>query len=305
MSDSLRKAQGCYDNNEISEAMDLLASIKSSKKNIQGTDFLRAKCFLKMGKGHEATARESLKEELRLHPSNTEALSLYESLFPEVNLSAYSHSPEFQEIASELSFHSMMPMRHLFNLFERAKQVLLENVAGSFVECGVAAGGSSALLGALIRKYDDSGRHCYSFDTFTGMPAPSDEDRVNGKDAQSSCWGKGTCAAPLESLREACRKVEAESYVSPIQGLFQKTLPESRDKIGKIAFLHIDCDWYESTVCVLEQLFPLLSPGAKVIIDDYDYWDGVQKAYSEYCTSCGLDYPIVKLTPTTALVEVT
>jgi len=305
MSDSLRRAQECYDNNEISEAMDVLASIKSSNTNVQGTDFLRAKCFLKMGKEHETTARESLKEELRLHPSNTEALSLYESLFPKADLSAYSHCPEFQKIASKLSFHSMMPMRHLLNLFERAKDVLQKNVPGNFVECGVAAGGSSALLGALLRKYDRMKRHCYSFDTFCGMPTPSDKDQVNGKDAQSTFWGKGTCAAPLESLLEACSKVGAESYVSPIQGLFQKTLPESRDKIGKIAFLHIDCDWYESTVCVLEQLFPLLSPGAKVIIDDYDYWDGVQKAYSEYCTSCGLDYPIVKLTPTTALVEVT
>jgi hypothetical protein len=304
MHDSLRRAQECYDHNEISEAMDLLASIKSSNTNVQGTDFLRAKCFLKMGKGNEATARESLKEELRLHPANSEALSLYENLFSEVNLSAYSHSPEFQEIASELSFHTMMPMRHLFNLFERAKQVLLENVSGNFVECGVAAGGSSALLGALIGKYDSKNRHCYSFDTFSGMPAPSDKDRVNGKDAKSSCWGKGTCAAPLESLLEACRKVEAESYVSPIQGLFQDTLASARDKIGEIAFLHIDCDWYESRVCVLEQLFPLLSPGAKVIIDDYDYWDGVQKAYSEYCTSYGLNFPLLKLTPTTALIEI-
>ena len=183
-------------------------------------------------------------------------------------------------------------MRHLLNLFEKAKDVLQKNVPGNFVECGVAAGGSSALLGALIGKYDCQNRHCYSFDTFCGMPNPSNKDRINGKDAKSTYWGKGTCAAPLESLHEACRKVEAESYVSPIQGLFQKTLPENLDKIGKIAFLHIDCDWYESTVCVLENLFPLLSSGAKVILDDYDYWDGVQKAYSEYCSSYGLNYPI-------------
>lgn len=304
MYDSLKKAEENYVKGQIHEAMDLLAHLKSTDTQIEGVDFLRAKCFIKMGEGNEATAREALKEELRLHPSNTEALSLYKSLFPEVNLSAYSHSPEFQDIVSELSFHSMMPMRHLLNLFEKAKDVLQKNVPGNFVECGVAAGGSSALLGALIGKYDCKNRHCYSFDTFCGMPNPSDNDKINGKDAKSTYWGKGTCAAPLESLHEACRKVEAESYVRPIQGLFQKTLPENRDKIGKIAFLHIDCDWYESTVCVLENLFPLLSSGAKVIIDDYDYWDGVQKAYSEYCSSYGLNYPIVKLTPTTALIEI-
>jgi hypothetical protein len=302
MSELLRKAQQLYDQEEVSEAMPILAGMKSSEKSPAGTDFLRAKCFLKLGKEYEGTARECLKEELRLHPQNAEAESFYNNLFPTVNLDSYSDSPEFQEIAAKLSFYTMMPMRHLLNLFETAKSVLKEKVSGNFVECGVAAGGSSALLGALIGKYDSKKRHCYSFDTFSGMPEPTSEDRVNGQDAQSSCWGKGTCAAPLESLREACKRVDAQSFVSPVKGLFQDTLASHRREIGEIAFLHIDCDWYESTICVLENLFPLLTPGAKVILDDYDYWDGIQKAYGEYCERHGQHYPLVKLTPSTALI---
>jgi hypothetical protein len=298
----LLKARELYEREAIEDAMKVLAELKSSAKTPMGTDFLRAKCFLKRGKEYEGTARECLKEELRLHPQNAEAESFYNNLFPTVNLDSYSDSPEFQEIAAKLSFYTMMPMRHLLNLFETAKSVLKEKVPGNFVECGVAAGGSSALLGALIGKYDSKERHCYSFDTFSGMPDPTSEDRVNGQDAQSSCWGKGTCAAPLESLREACKKVDAQSFVSPVKGLFQDTLASHRREIGEIAFLHIDCDWYESTICVLENLFPLLTPGAKVILDDYDYWDGVQQAYSEYCCLHDLHYPLVKLSPTTALI---
>jgi hypothetical protein len=103
-------------------------------------------------------------------------------------------------------------------------------------------------------------------------------------------------------LLEACREVGSESFVKPIPGLFEETLGAHRDEISKIAFMHIDCDWYESTLCVLENLFPLLSPGARVILDDYDYWDGVRKAYEEYSNSRGLNYPLVKLTPRTALI---
>jgi hypothetical protein len=304
MSQLLKKAQGYFENGEINQAMDILTIIKSSKKSIQGTDLLRAKCFLQMGEGNYSTARESIKEELRFHPTNNEANLLFKKLFSEIDLSTYSESHDFLEIAEKLSFYTMMPMKHLFNLFQITKELLLKNVPGNFVECGVAAGGSSALLGALIKKYDSKNRICYSFDTFSGMPSPTNEDRVNGKDAEGTWWGQGTCAAPLQSLIDACNEVDSLPYVIPIQGLFQDTLATTRTKIGKIALLHIDCDWYESTKCVLENFFPLLNSGSKIIIDDFDYWDGVKRAYEQYSKKTSIDYHIEKLTETTALIEI-
>ena len=302
MNELLLKARELMERGLTKDAMKVLAELKSLASTPMGTDFLRAKCFLALGKKYEVTARECLKEELRLNPKNEEAELLYNELFSSVDLEAYCESPKFQAIASKLSFHTMMPMRHLLNLFENANAVLKENIPGNFVECGVAAGGSSALLGALIAESDSPNRRCYSFDTFSGMPAPGSEDRTNGQDAQSSCWGQGTCSAPMESLLDACRRVGSESFVKPIPGLFEETLGAQVDEIAQIAFMHIDCDWYESTLCVLENLFPLLSPGARVILDDYDYWDGVRKAYEEFSIEQGLNYPLVKLTPNTALI---
>ena len=176
-----------YKDGLIDKAMYILADLKKMSRPPRGTDFLRAKCFLKLGTKFEGTARECLKEEMRLNPNNLEAGLLYNKLFPTVDLQAYSDYPDFQEIASKLSFHTMIPMRHLLNLFENANSVLSQKIPGNFVECGVAAGGSSALLGTLIAKSDSPNRLCYSFDTFCGMPAPGSEDRVNGQDAQSSC----------------------------------------------------------------------------------------------------------------------
>ena len=71
----LLKASELYEREAIEDAMKVLAELKSSAKTPMGTDFLRAKCFLKRGKEYEGTARECLKEELRLHPPNAEAES--------------------------------------------------------------------------------------------------------------------------------------------------------------------------------------------------------------------------------------
>ena len=61
MSDFLKRAEENYLKGQIHEAMDLLAHLKSTDIQVEGVDFLRAKCFIKMGEGNEATAREALK----------------------------------------------------------------------------------------------------------------------------------------------------------------------------------------------------------------------------------------------------
>ncbi|HSR89761.1 MAG TPA: TylF/MycF/NovP-related O-methyltransferase, partial [Gemmatimonadales bacterium] len=49
-----------------------------------------------------------------------------------------------------------------------------------------------------------------------------------------------------------------------------------------ISLLRLDTDWYESTRHELTHLFPRLSPGGVLIIDDYGHWQGARKATDEY-----------------------
>jgi O-methyltransferase len=51
---------------------------------------------------------------------------------------------------------------------------------------------------------------------------------------------------------------------------------------SKIALLRLDTDWYESTKHEMEHLFPRISPGGILIIDDYGWWDGARQAVDEY-----------------------
>jgi hypothetical protein len=65
-----------------------------------------------------------------------------------------------------------------------------------------------------------------------------------------------------------------------IEGKVEETLPGSRP--DRIALLRLDTDWYESTKHELIHLFPLLSPGGVLIIDDYGFWKGARMAVDEY-----------------------
>ena len=44
----------------------------------------------------------------------------------------------------------------------------------------------------------------------------------------------------------------------------------------------LDTDWYESTRHELQHLYPRLSQGGVLIIDDYGHWKGSRKATDEF-----------------------
>ena len=50
----------------------------------------------------------------------------------------------------------------------------------------------------------------------------------------------------------------------------------------EIAILRLDTDWYESTQHELRHLFPRLTRGGVIIIDDYGHWRGARQAVDEY-----------------------
>jgi hypothetical protein len=49
-----------------------------------------------------------------------------------------------------------------------------------------------------------------------------------------------------------------------------------------ISLLRLDTDWYESTALEFELLYPNLSTGGVLIIDDYGVWAGSRKATDDY-----------------------
>jgi hypothetical protein len=65
-----------------------------------------------------------------------------------------------------------------------------------------------------------------------------------------------------------------------VKGKVEDTIPLRAPP--KIALLRLDTDWYESTRHELEHLYPRLSPGGIMIIDDYGHWQGARAAVDEF-----------------------
>ena len=51
---------------------------------------------------------------------------------------------------------------------------------------------------------------------------------------------------------------------------------------GPVAFAHVDVDWYEPVKTSLERIFPNLTVGGSIILDDYHDWGGCRKATDEF-----------------------
>ncbi len=69
-------------------------------------------------------------------------------------------------------------------------------------------------------------------------------------------------------------------------------LPEKRDDVGRIAFLHMDGDWYESTRAIIDNLYDRVVDGGFIQVDDYGFWRGCKKALQEFQSSRNLRFEL-------------
>ena len=204
-----------------------------------------------------------------------------------------SFPPDFEadatEIISLVQPYTMTSIERLNTLITAVKYIVSNNIKGSIVECGVWKGGSSMATAYMLQKLSDTQRELYLFDTFEGMPPPSDKDisyfNVYASNLLES-ENKETqqiyrCYASLEEVKDNLYSTNYPSdKINFIQGKVEDTIPDRAPE--KIALLRLDTDWYESTRHELEHLFPRLVPGGVIIIDDYGYWKGCKQATDEY-----------------------
>jgi hypothetical protein len=81
---------------------------------------------------------------------------------------------------------------------------------------------------------------------------------------------------------QSARDLGLSPYVRCLKGWFDETLPAHRERIGPIALLRIDADWYESVQCCLENLYDQVAAGGFVVFDDYYTYDGCAIAVHEF-----------------------
>jgi predicted O-methyltransferase YrrM len=174
-------------------------------------------------------------------------------------------------------------------LIESVQFIVQNRIPGSIVECGVWRGGSMMAVAHALKNAGEAVRELHLFDTFEGMPKPTEEDvDLRGHSANSFFrklqTGPDTsdfCRATLEEVRLAMNSTGYDDgLVHLVKGRVEETIPQHAP--DSIALLRLDTDWYESTKHELEHLFPRLSRHGILIIDDYGHWQGARKAVDEY-----------------------
>ncbi|MGJ5819787.1 TylF/MycF/NovP-related O-methyltransferase [Paludibaculum fermentans] len=180
--------------------------------------------------------------------------------------------------------HTMVGRLRLTNVEACLEQVLREQIPGDLMECGVWQGGVPIFMRGFLKAHGITGRHVWAADSFAGVPAsrlPQDE----GEDLSADRFPN--LAVSLARVKDHfARYGLLDKQVHFLEGLFRDTLPSA--PVRSLALLRIDADLYESTQDVLRYLYPKVSPGGFVIVDDYGCIPGCRLAVDEYLAQHGL-----------------
>jgi len=197
------------------------------------------------------------------------------------------YDDEAKQIIRAVKPRTMTANEKLFALVLATRYVVDHEIPGAVVECGVWRGGSMMAVARTLLECGVRDRDLHLFDTFEGMPAPTDKDRrYDGTPAadvleRSDRTAKVWAIASLEDVRAGM----AETGYPPERihyhrGLVEETIPaEAPDPI---AILRLDTDWYDSTRHELDHLYDRVPSGGVVLIDDYGVWTGAREATDEF-----------------------
>ncbi|MCS6293420.1 MAG: class I SAM-dependent methyltransferase [Nitrospira sp.] len=165
-----------------------------------------------------------------------------------------------------LEAETMVGLKRLDNLRNCVTAVIRNGVPGDLIETGVWRGGSSIFMRAILKAYGDTSRKVWLADSFRGLPPP-DPGRYP-VDEGDTLWKYAELAIPMEQVKaNFSRYGLLDDQVAFLPGWFRDTLPTA--PIERLAVLRLDGDLYESTMEALVALYPKVSAGGFVIVDDY------------------------------------
>ena len=152
---------------------------------------------------------------------------------------------------------------------------MAKGVPGDLIETGVWRGGSTIFMRALLKAHGITDRTVWVADSFQGLPPPADAE-------------DGADLSAVEQLAVSLGQVQGnfdrfgllDDQVKFLQGWFADTLPTA--PIEKLAILRLDGDLYSSTMDALTALYPKVSEGGYVIVDDYGSWPSCKRAVETY-----------------------
>jgi hypothetical protein len=176
----------------------------------------------------------------------------------------------------------MVGTKRLENLQTLIEDVVQRGITGDLIETGAWRGGSSIFMRGVLKALDVTDRNVWVADSFQGLPEPT-----AAADAAMDLHLAPQLAISLEEVQANFQAYGLlDDQVQFIKGWFRETLPRLQDV--NWALLRLDGDLYESTMDALTNLYPQLSTGGYVIIDDYSI-PACRRAVEDYRQANGIN----------------
>jgi len=173
----------------------------------------------------------------------------------------------------------MINPEQAMNIYHLLRQVVLLGVEGDVVELGCHEGKTALILQKTLDQLG-SAKELHVYDSFEGLPEKTSHD------------GDKMVSGQLKTTEDKLKfNFQKFSIKEPVihKGWFKDTLPKGLP--ATLCFAHLDGDFYSSIKESLEYIYPKLSKGAVVVVDDYcdpeildvsNILPGVKKACDEF-----------------------
>ena len=203
--------------------------------------------------------------------------------------------------------HTMIGMKRLNNVQELVQDILQMGVRGDFIETGVARGGATIFMRGLLKAYGVTDRIVWVADSFEGPPSPTQltersysspefkqiqaiERNYSGE--LRKMYAQLRYGSSYDEVRQNFARYDLlDDQVRFLRGWFSDSLPSA--PIAQLALLRLDGDLYDSTYDALKWLYPKLSTGGYVTVDDYHTFTECQQAVDDYLAAIGAD-PVIQ-----------
>lgn len=177
--------------------------------------------------------------------------------------------------------HTMIGMDGLDNIQACLEDAIRNNIPGDCIETGVWRGGSVILMRAILKAHNISDRVVWVADSFEGLPVPNTQKYPQDNHNMDVKTVNQILSISLDTVKNNFAKYDLlDNQVKFLKGWFKDTLPNA--PIEKLAILRLDGDFYESTMDALINLYPKLSIGGYIIIDDYVAMEACARAIDDY-----------------------
>lgn len=212
---------------------------------------------------------------------------IYGDVVAKPNLTPDPFSPEIRREGRDWPAyaHTMIGLKRLENIQFCVEQLLERGVPGDLIETGVWRGGATIFMRAILKAHDARDRRVWVAESFEGLPAP--DPAKYPADEGDRLHEYGELAIPLEQVQANFDKYGLlDDQVRFLKGWFRDTLPHA--PIERLALIRLDGDMYESTMDALVNLYPKLSRGGYVIVDDYGCYASCRQAIHDYRDANGI-----------------